>query len=113
MIIDFSSLGSGECKGVDLCGDCRYFLRISYRDRVPQISWLSGTQIMDQFSNQDVKITVRSINPCARHAASAKYMREAAAGGTKGDTRFLNRALRSGVDINAAVDDYRSVIKRL
>ena len=100
--IDFSSLGSGTGKQVDLCGECRYSLKISRRDRAPQVAWLTGAQAMEQYGRQDVKITVRGIKRCARHAAR----------GTEAKARpaFLREAMESGIDINESVDNYRTDI---
>jgi hypothetical protein len=103
MIIDFSSLGSGDGKNIDLCGDCRYSIKISRHNRAPQVAWLTGMQIVEQFGSQDVKITVRGIKRCARHAAR---------GGADAKPRpaFIEHALRSGIDISDKVDDYRTNI---
>lgn len=103
MIIDFSYLGSGDGKQTDLCSDCKYFLKISRHDGAPQVMWLTGAQVMEQYGNQDVKITLRGIKRCARHAARGGADAKAKPG-------FLEQALKSGIDISEDVDDYRTNI---
>lgn len=96
-------MGEGEGKQTDLCGECHYSLKISRHDRAPQVTWLTGAQIMEQYGSQDVKITVRGIRRCKRHAAR---------GGTDAPAKpgFMEAALSSGIDISEDVDDYRTNI---
>jgi hypothetical protein len=103
MILDFSSLGTGDGKQIDICGECKYFLKISRHDYPATAAWLTGEQIMDQYGSHDVKITVRGIRRCARHAAR---------GGDEKKARpvFIEQALKSGIDISEDVDDYREDI---
>lgn len=96
MIIDFSSLGSGTRNQVDLCGTCRYFINIQYRNRAATAAWLTGDEIMQQYHDQEVKITVRGLKHCAAHRSSARETPE-----------FLKAALKSGIDIYDSVDRYR------
>lgn len=106
MIIDFSSLGSGDGKQVDLCSDCAYSLKISHRGRVPQMLWLTGAQITEQYGSQDVKINIRGIKRCAKHAKRG-------GADAKAQPAFLEAALKSGVDILENVDNYRvNILKR-
>lgn len=97
LIIDFSSLGSGTGNQVDLCGTCRYFIKIQYRNQVPTVAWLTGEAIMQQYRDKDVKITVRGLKRCVEHQSSP---RETA-------PEFLKVALQSGIDISERVDRYR------
>lgn len=103
MIIQFSALGAGDSRQTDLCGDCKYTLMIQRHDYPATMSWLTGSQIMEQYGSQDVKITVRGIKPCIRHAARG------GADGKRGP-RFLEAALKSGIDISDNVDEYRKNI---
>lgn len=105
MIIDFSSLGTGDGRQTDLCGECHYSMKISRHDRAPQITWLTGAQVMEQFGSQDVKITVRGMRRCARHAARGGP-------GAPAKPGFMEAALKSGVDITEDVDNYRYDILR-
>ncbi len=101
MIIDFSSLGSGSGKQIDLCGDCKYTLKIQRHNYPAIMDWLTGAQIIEQYGAQDVKITVRgSIRRCARHAARG-------GADAKAKPAFLEAALKSGIDLNESVDSYR------
>lgn len=105
MIIEFSSLGSGELKDTNICPECKYFINIRYRSSVPTVDWLTGEEIMLVYGSQDVKIAVRGLKRCVRHAAR---------GGADAKQRpaFLEAALKSGIDINEGVDDYRTNILR-
>ncbi len=106
-IIEFSTLGSGEGKQTDLCGECKYTLKIQHHNHPATMDWLTGTEIMEQYGSQDVKITVRGIRRCARHAAR---------GGpdAKGKPGFLEAALKSGIDVCEDVDTYRTdILKRM
>lgn len=96
MIIEFSSLGSGTEKQVDLCGTCRYFINVQYRNRVPTAAWLTGDEIMQQYRDKEVKITVRGLKRCTAHRSSARETPE-----------FLKAALKSGIDISERTDRYR------
>ncbi len=103
LIIDFSSLGSGTVNQVDLCGTCRYFINVQYRDRVPTAAWLTGEEIMQQYRDKEVKITVRGLKRCTDHRSP---VRETV-------PEFLMAALRSGIDITEGVDRYRyDILKR-
>jgi hypothetical protein len=106
MIIDFSSLGSGTGKQVDLCDQCRYFIKISMRDSVPKAAWHTGEQIKGGFSHKDVKITISGIKRCKRHGGGLKNGNA----DRKPKPAFLEAAIRSGIDINESLDDYRSDI---
>jgi len=55
---------------------------------------------MEQYGAQDVKITVRGIKRCARHAARG-------GADAKARPKFLEAALKSGIDVNESVDIYR------
>ncbi len=105
MIIDFSSLGTGAGKQVDLCSECKYFMKVSCHDRAPQVTWLTGAQIMEQYGSKDVKLTVHGIRRCARHAAR---------GGVDAKVKpaFMDAVLKSGADISEDVDEYRYNILR-
>ncbi len=71
------------------------------------MDWLSGTEIMEQYSSQDVKITVRGIRRCARHAARG-------GADAKRSPGFLEAALKSGIDVSEDVDIYRTdILKRM
>ncbi len=100
MIIEFSSLGAGEG---DLCGECKYTLKIQHHNHPATMDWLTGSQIMEQYGSQDVKITVRGIKRCARHAARG-------GADAKRSPGFLEAALKSGIDISEGVDNYRANI---
>jgi hypothetical protein len=102
MIIDFSSLGSGAGRQVDLCAECRYFVKISYHNRPAQVAWLSGAQIEGQYGAKDVKITIQGLKRCKQHSGGAK--KEASAN-RKPRPAFMEAAMRSGIDINPQVDD--------
>ncbi len=102
MILDFSSLGSGDGRQVDMCGECKYTLKIRRHNHPPTIDWLTGAQIREQYGSRDVKIIVQAIRPCHRHVARNP---EKAA-----KPAFLEAALSSGIDINESVDDYRTNI---
>ncbi len=99
MILDFSSLGSGAGNHVDLCPECKYFISIKWRSRVPTAAWLTGEEIMTVYGSQDVKISVRGIKGCKRHG-----VRSAEA---KAKPVFIEAALKSNIDINENVDIYR------
>jgi len=103
MIIDFSALGSGKGKDIDLCSDCKYTVKIQRHNYPAVVDWLTGAQIMEQYGSQDVKITVRGIKRCARHAARGGPNKAA-------KPAFLEAALNSGIDLNESVDDYRTNI---
>jgi len=103
MIIDFSSLGSGSGKQVDLCDACIYTVKIQRHNYPAVVDWLTGAQIMEQYGSQDVKITVRGIKRCAMHAARGGV-------DAKARPKFLEAALKSGIDVNELVDDYRTNI---
>lgn len=102
VIINFSTLGGGDGRHVDLCGECKYTIKIQRHNHAPQISWLTGDQITQQYGTQDVKITIQGIKRCHRHAARGNN--------AKPQPAFLNAALRSGIEINPGVDDYRDNI---
>jgi len=103
LILDFSSIGSGDGSQVDLCGDCKYTVKIQRHNYPAVVDWLTGAQIMEQYGSRDVKITVRGIKRCKRHAAR---------GGADAPARpeFLKAALKSGIDVSESVDDYRENI---
>jgi len=103
MIIDFSALGSGKGKDIDLCSDCKYTVKIQRHNYPAVVDWLTGAQIMEQYGSRDVKITVRGIKRCARHAARGGHNKAA-------KPAFLEAALSSGIDLNESVDKYRSDI---
>ena len=103
MIIDFSSLGSGAGKDVDLCGDCRYFVTVRFRADVPKVAWLTGDEIRKQYKDKDVKIVIRALTRCQGHASPK---------GAKPQPEFMNAALRSGIDVNEVVDRYRRDVLR-
>lgn len=105
MILDFSSLGSGAGNHVDLCPECKYFINIRYRSSVPTVSWLTGEEIMLVYGSQDVKIAVRGIKGCKNHGPRRGQE-------DKAKPAFLRAALRSGININENVDDYRTNILR-
>ena len=100
MIIDFSSLGTGDGKQVDLCSDCKYTLKIQRHNYPATMNWLTGAQVMEQYGSQDAKITVIGIKRCSRHAARG-------GADAKPKPAFLDAALKSGIDVNESVDDYR------
>ena len=102
MIIEFSKLGAGEGKQTDLCGECKYTLKIQRHNYPPTISWLTGEQIKEQYGSRDVKITVQAIKRCHRHAARNPTKAAKPA--------FLEAALRSGIDVYEDVDKYRQNI---
>ena len=102
MIIDFSSLGSGDGGQVDLCGECKYTIKIQRHNYPATMDWLTGTEITEQYGSQDVKITVRGIKRCAGHR---EWNPEKAA-----KPAFLEAALKSGIDIYEDVDIYRKDI---
>lgn len=87
---------------MDLCGECKYTLKIQRHNYPPTVDWLTGAEIMQKYGSQDVKITVRGIKRCARHAARDADVRPA----------FLEAAIKSGVDISEHVDDYRRDLRR-
>jgi hypothetical protein len=105
MIIDFSginhpqTMGSGQGKHVDLCPDCKYFLHVHYRSRLPTPEWLTGAKITEKYGNQDVKISIHAMTRCASHASPA---------GAKMRQAFLEAAIKSGIDVMETVDDFRS-----
>lgn len=102
LIIDFSSLGSGTGRQVDLCGTCRYFIKIQYRNQVPTATWHTGEEIIRHYQDKEVKITVRGLKTCQAHHFS------------KDAPGFLQAALRSGIDISERVDSYRyDILKRM
>lgn len=104
MIIDFSSLGSGTGKQVDLCAECRYFIKIQHHNRPAQVAWLSGAQIEGQYGPRDVKITIQGLKRCKNHSGGVH--RESA---SKNKLRpaFMEAAMRSGIDICEDVDKYK------
>ena len=100
MIIDFSSLGSGAGKQTDLCNECRYFIKIQHRNRPAQVSWLSGEQITGRFGAEDVKITIQGLKRCKWHGGGLKNGNA----DRKPRHAFMEAAMRSGININEAVD---------
>lgn len=103
MIIDFSSLGSGAGNQVDLCGTCRYFIKIQHRNRPAQVAWMSGEQITGRFGAEDVKITIQGLKRCKRHGGGMKNNVHA---NKKPRAEFMKVAMRSGIDLNESVDDH-------
>ena len=103
MIIDFSALGSGKGKDIDLCSDCKYTVKIQRHNYPAVVDWLTGAQIMEQYGSRDVKITVRGIKRCAMHKARG-------GADAKGKPAFIEQALKSGIDVSEGVDDYRANI---
>jgi hypothetical protein len=103
MIIGFSSLGCGAGKDVDLCGDCKYSIKIQYRTDVPKVAWLTGDQIRQQYEDKDVKITIRALTRCKAHASNRS---------AKARPAFMEAALKSGIDVIQRVDLYRRDILR-
>ena len=106
MKIDFSSLGSGTGKQVDLCDQCRYFIKISARDSVPKVAWHTGEQIIGGFSHKDVKITISGIKRCKRHGGGLKNGNA----DRKPQAAYMKAAMRSGIDLNPEIDNYKSDI---
>jgi len=104
MIIDFSSLGSGTGKQTDLCNECRYFVKISMRDSVPKAAWYTGEQIIGGFGRRDVKITIQGLKRCKRHGGGMKNNMHA---NKKPRAEFMKAAMRSGIDVHEAVDNYK------
>ncbi len=102
MIIDFSSLGSGAGNQVDLCGTCRYFIKIQHRNRPAQVAWMSGEQITGRFGAEDVKITIQGLKRCKRHGGGMKNGNA----DRKPRHAFLEAALRANLDIADSVDEY-------
>lgn len=106
MLVDFSSLGSGTGSQTDLCAECRYFIKIQHRNMPAQVAWLSGAQIEGQYGARDVKITIQGLKRCKRHGGGLKN------GNTDKKPRhaFMEAAMRSGIDLNPQVDDYKQDI---
>lgn len=104
MIVEFSSIGSGSGSQTDLCGQCRYFIKIQHHDRPAQAAWLTGDQITGRFGAEDVKITIQGLKRCKRHGGGMKS--ESANANKKPRSEFMKAAMRSGIDINEAVDDH-------
>lgn len=103
MIIDFSSLGSGTGKQVDLCAECRYFIKIQHHNMPAQVAWLSGAQLEGQYGSRDVKITIQGLKRCKQHSGGVKQ-------GTvdrKPRHAFMEAAMRSRIDICEDVDKYK------
>lgn len=98
MIIDFSTLGTGQGKDVDLCGQCKYFITVRFRADVPKVAWLTGDEIRKQYKDKDVKIVIRALTRCKGHSSPK---------GAKPQPEFMNAALRSGIDVKDVVDRYR------
>ncbi len=103
MIIEFSCLGIGSGRQTDLCGQCRYFLKIQYRDKPAQVAWLSGAQIEGRYGAEDVKITIHGLKRCKRHGGGLKTGNA----DRKPRRAFMEAAIRSGIDILEGVDDNR------
>lgn len=107
MIIEYSVLGSGDGKQVDLCGDCKYTIKIQRHNYPAVMDWITGSQIMEQYgSRDDVKVTITHIKRCVRHAVRG-------GADAKAKPAFLEAALKSGIDVNESVDDYRENILRM
>ena len=96
-------MGAGEGRQTDLCGECKYTLKIQRHNYPATMEWLTGAEIMEQYGAQDVKITVRGIKRCARHKARG-------GADAKGKPAFIEQALKSGIDVSERVDDYRANI---
>jgi hypothetical protein len=109
MIIDFSSLGSGAGKQVDLCAECRYFVKIQHHNRPAQAAWLSGAQIEGQYGARDVRITIQGLKRCKQHSGGVKTTVNT---NKKPRPKFMEAAMRSGIDINTSVDDYKTILKQ-
>lgn len=60
---------------------------------------------MEQYCSQDVKITVRGIKRCARHAVRGGM-------NAKEKPVFVEAAMKSGIDITEKLDDYRTDVLR-
>jgi hypothetical protein len=100
MIIDFSSIGSGAGQQVDLCAECRYFIKIQHLLTQPaQVAWLSGAQIEGQYGARDVRITIQGLKRCKRHGGGVKN------GNVDKKPRhaFMEAAMKSGIDVNEAM----------
>ena len=103
MIIEFSSLGSGDDQ-VDLCGECKYSVKVLSHNHVAQWRFYNGTDIKSLYGDKDVKLVVVGIKRCHAHAARNPEKPAKPA--------FLEAALNSGIDINDRVDEYRYSILR-
>jgi hypothetical protein len=103
MIIDFSSIGSGAGKCVDLCAECRYFIKIQHRGMPAQVAWLSGAQIEGQYGARDVKITILGLKRCKQHSGGVQKGNA----DKKPRHAFMEAAMKSGIDVTPELDDYR------
>ncbi len=108
MRLEFSSLGTSTGKQTDLCGQCRYFIKIQHHDRPAQVAWMSGEQITGRFGAEDVKITIQGLKRCKRHGGGMKNNVHA---NKKLRPEFIEAAMRSGIDLNESVDDYHDILK--